>query len=140
MIFWASAEVFRPASSALSQVRRIVEPYLNDAFARTSLADLHVKLRYVPIVMPKDMHARYSERSRVRKKEKIYDCAPHLDCKTFVESDPDRCLREYLRGIALSAPHLAKLGATAQQIGDFDRVLAEAAVQITMRDRSQQLH
>jgi hypothetical protein len=140
MLFWASTETHEPAYAMVRAVRIVVEPYLNKAFDQTSLADFKVKLRYVPIVMPKDMHARYSERSRARKKENIYLCAPHLDYDLFVRGDLDECLREYLRGIALSAPHLAKFGATAQQIQDFEKILAEAADRIMMKVRGQQLH
>lgn len=130
MEFWASAEVFQPADAALDKTRRCVEPFLNTAFAESSLANLECKLRYVPIVMPDNMHARYPARSKLRKKERIYDCAPILDYEVFVEGTFDDQVKEYLRGIALSATHLAALGASPRQIADFEAILATAAERI----------
>lgn len=39
-------------------------------------------------------------------------------------------LREYLREIALSGPQLVQLGATPEQIADFDRIMAAAVPDI----------
>lgn len=130
MIFWASSESYRPAGTVSNEIRRFVEPYLNNAFTQSSLASLEGKLRYVPIIMPKDMHDKYTERSKLRKKQKIYDCAPQLDYDTFVTGTFEEQLKEYIRGIALSAPHLAGLGATEEQIKDFEQIMETAVEQI----------
>jgi hypothetical protein len=130
MEFWASSESYQPVSAALEVARRCVEPFLNAAFAATSLASLQGKLRYVPIVMPARMHARYPARSRLRKKERIYDCAPILDYDLFLEGTFEDQLKEYLRGIGLSAPHLADLGASPQQVEEFKKILATAVDRI----------
>lgn len=130
MEFWAAAEVFKPAYAALNKARRLVEPYLNAAFSASSLATLQCKLRYVPIVMPTDMHARYPARSKLRRKERLYDCAPILNYGVFVDGSIENQLKEYLRGIALSTPHLAELGASPKQIKDFEMILATAAERI----------
>ena len=130
MEFWASAEVHQPADAALDQARRSVEPFLNAALAVSGLATLQCELRYVPIVMPENMHARYPERSKLRKSESVYVCAPFLEYGVFVEGRFEDQLQEYLRGIALSAPHLAGLGASPQQIEEFKAILASAAERI----------
>jgi hypothetical protein len=140
MEFWASAEVYQPASAALVRAERCVEPFLNAAFAASSLATLQCKLRYVPIVMPENMHARYPARSKLRKKERICDCAPILDYDLFVEGQFEHQLREYLRGIALSAPHLAHLGASPQQIEEFKTILAGAVERIISERPDQTRH
>jgi hypothetical protein len=57
--FWASSESHQPAGMGLERARKCVEPFLNSAFTASSLAALQGKLRYVPIVMPEEMHARY---------------------------------------------------------------------------------
>jgi hypothetical protein len=124
--FWASAEVHAPASPALIKVWHIVEPWLNDAFAASDLAPLECELRYVPIVMPKSMHDRYTARSKLRKKDRVYSCAPQLDYDIFVEGTYKEQLREYLRGIALSQHHLASLGASKTQIDRFGEILRKA--------------
>lgn len=130
MIFWASSESFQPAGDNLNAVWKCVEPYLNAEFQDSSLTTLDCKLRYVPIVMPAGMRERYPARSKLRKKERIYDCAPQLDYEVFVEGACEDQLREYLKGIKPSAPHLAKLGATPEQVADFERIMASAAQRI----------
>jgi hypothetical protein len=123
MKFWASTEGYQPAYMASVKVRRAVEPYLNEAFAESNLATLEGKLRYVPIIMPAGMRERYPARSKLRKKERIYDCAPQLNYDVFVEGTFKDQLQEYVRGIAESFPYLAGLGATPQQVADFDRIM-----------------
>ena len=126
MKFWASSESFRPATPALVAVERCVEPYLNAAFENSSLATIDGLIRYVPIVMPEDALGNYPERSKLRRKQNIYDCAPQLDYNVFVDGSLEEQLAEYLRGIALSAPHLAGLGASREQVAEFEAILAGA--------------
>lgn len=130
MEFWASAEVYKPAYEALTKTRRSVEPFLNAALAASSLAAVQGKLRYVPIVMPENMHARYPARSKLRRKERIYDCAPILNYRVFIEGTFEDQLQEYLRGIAESAQHLSGLGATPEQIEEFKVILGGAIERI----------
>jgi hypothetical protein len=104
------------------------------------LAKLQAKLRYVPIVMPEDMHARYRERSKLRKKEQVYDCAPTLDYDVFLTGKFERQLQEYVRGILLSAPHLAALGASPQQIAEFEAILSGAVEHIVAERPDQTRH
>jgi hypothetical protein len=138
--FWASAEVYRPAFPALDKARRCVQPFLNRAFAGSSLSALQCKLRYVPIVMPESMRARYPERSKLRKTQRIYDCAPILDYDLFVDGTFEAQLQEYLHGIALSAPHLAPLGASPQQIEEFKAIIAGAVARIIVERPDETRH
>lgn len=140
MVFWASTEVHQPAYAMVRAVRLLVEPYLNEAFSQSGLAGLKVKLRYIPIIMPVGMQKRYPERSKVRRKEAIVDCAPQLDYDLFVEGNLNLCLREYFRGIAQSAPHLAELRATPRQIEEFERIISEAPQAILAHQNKQLLH
>lgn len=134
MKFWASAEVDLPADYALNRARLCVEPFLNAAFAASSLQFVKAELRYVPIVMSKDGRANYPARSKLLKSQRIYDCAPQLNYEIFVEGTLEDQLREYIRGISESAPHLADLGATPEQIAEFNRIL-ETAVERVLNDR-----
>jgi hypothetical protein len=127
---WSSAEIHEPATEGWWRTWRCVDPYLNAAFASSSLSSLAIKIRYIPIVMPEGMRERYPARSNLRKKQRLYDCAPQLDYKVFVAGSFADQLREYLRGIALSAPHLAALGASASQVAEFKAILAGAAARI----------
>lgn len=136
MKFQASAEVHQAAFAAMDRVRRCVVPFLNAAFAMSSLGALQCTIRYVPIVMPESMHARYPARSKLRKKELLYDCAPILDYDEFLSGNFESQLREYLRGIALSGPHLAALGASKQQVEEFNAILASSAISILHKQQA----
>ena len=140
MVFWASAEVFRLASDSLTATWRSVEPLLNAMFEASSLALLDCELRYIPIVMPEAMRGRYPARSALRKKEQIFICAPQLDYDVFVDGSFEDQLREYLRGIAESGPHLADLGASPQQVEDFNRIMASAVERILAERPDQTRH
>jgi len=124
MYFWESCEAFKPAYVSLVTVARRVELDLNSALEKSALVAFNCELRYVPIVMPVDMHDKYTERSRLSKKNRIYDCAPQLDYELFVHGSFEEQLREYVRGIALSAPHLKRLGATSGQVEEFESILS----------------
>lgn len=130
MIFWGSAEVDFKALEAFVSVEHIVEPYLNKAFANSSLSELDAKIRYVPIVMHDDRKSSYPARSKLRKKQRIYDCAPQLDYDIYISGTQEEQLAEYLRGVAESAPHLAGLGATAEQVQEFERIVENAVKDI----------
>jgi hypothetical protein len=80
--------------------------------------------------MPIGLRDRYPARSKLLKKKRVYDCAPQLDYEIFIGGTFEGQLREYLRGIADSAPHLASLGATPEQIKEFEHILATAAERI----------
>lgn len=140
MEFWASSEVYRFAGPASERARRCVEPYLNSAFAASKLAVLDCELRYVPIIMPGGLRERYPARSELRKRESIYVSAPQLDYDIFVEGTFEDQLREYLRGITESAPHLAGLGATPEQIEDFNKIMATAVERILAERPDQTRH
>ncbi len=106
----------------------------------SSLTTIDAKLRYVPIIMPDGLRGRYPARSKLRKKERIYDCAPQLDYDVFVSGTFEDQLREYVRGIAESAPHLAGLGATPEQIKDFEQIMATAVERILAERPDQTRH
>jgi hypothetical protein len=140
LIFRTSSESYQPAGAGLDRTRRCVEAYLIREFARSSLSKLDAKLRYVPIVMPDNMRWRYPERSELHKKQRIYDCAPQLNYEVFVNGTFEDQLKEYLRGIALSAPHLKGLGATPEQIADFEKIMKEAVERILVERPDQTRH
>jgi hypothetical protein len=104
------------------------------------LATLQCELRYIPIVMPESMHARYPARSKLQKKLRVYLCAPLLDYEVFVSGTFEAQLREYLRGIALSAPHLPALGASSEQVEEFNAILAGAVERILVERPDQTRH
>jgi hypothetical protein len=128
--FWASVEGHMAAYDAITKTRRTVEPFLNSAFAASSLSSLECKLRYVPIIMPDGIRERYPARSKLLKKERIFDCAPQLDYDVFVNGTFEEQLHEYIRGIALSGPYLVGLGASEKQIRDFENIMASAVERI----------
>ena len=90
--------------------------------------------------MPKGMRERYPARSKLRKKAKIYDCAPQLDYEVFVDGTLEQQLTEYLRGISESAPHLAGLGIPPDQVEVFRKIMATALERILAERPDQTRH
>lgn len=128
-------ECFQPAFEAVRKVLNMVERRLNTELALSSLASFECTLRYIPIIMPDNMKGRYPARSKLRKKERLYLCAPQLDYEVFVTGTFEEQLIECCRGISETTPHLAKLDATKEQIEDFRRILEET-IQAILREYS----
>jgi hypothetical protein len=116
---------------------RCVESFLTREFATGVLGALDAKFRYVPVIMPHGMRDQYPARSKLRKKQRIYDCAPQLDYDVFSRGTFEAGLQEYLRGIADAAPRLVGLGATPEQIKVFKDTLAGAADRILIEQPDQ---
>jgi hypothetical protein len=108
---------------------RKVGGFLQAELSLGSLAELPVEIRYVPIVMPSEWHDRYHERSRVRRKQGIYECAPHLDYDVFVNGSEREQIEEYIRGLETSAAYLSEFGASEEHVAAFRQALASAAQQ-----------
>jgi len=137
MELWASSETYQAAGAATEAARRCVVPFLNGAFAASSLSGLNCELWYIPIVMPEDMREHYPARSRRVRGQLAYSCCPQLDYDVFVEGTFEAQLREYIRGIATSVPFLPALGASPQQVQDFISIL-ESAVGRLLAERPDQ--
>jgi hypothetical protein len=133
MRFWASSESDRFCGPALVASEKLVEPLIIAALAEEPLADLEVKIRYVPIVMDEQGQRRYPARSRVRKAQRLYDCAPQLDYLTFKKGRSEEQLAEYLRGLEECRTALPKLGATPPQVQAFMAALDRVARELTAR-------
>ncbi len=118
-----------------------MERYLNERFIRSQqLSELPIVVRYVPIIMPQGMRERYPARSKLRKKERLYDCAPQLDYDTFVTGTFEQQIDEYVRGLFESVAHLQKLGATQEQADEFVALLANAKQVILAESLDQTRH
>ncbi len=133
LAFWASAEVERSAFQNLDAIRRLVEPWLNEAFATSALAQVDGAIWYIPIVMPPASEARYPARSRFQKSKRVYSCCPQLDYAVFVSQDRDAHLKCYLDGLQECAPYLMRLGATIEQTDVFLRLLERAFEELRKR-------
>ncbi len=137
MEIWASAEVHQPADPALERVRLCIEPRLRTALNRSALAEVRIKLRYIPIVMPVHMHKRYPERSKALVKSGICDCAPHLDYNIFIEGKFDQQVDEYMRGLETSFPYLRDLGMTIDQLTQLSGLMNDTATYALKAHRHQ---
>ncbi|WP_439542080.1 hypothetical protein [Hyphomicrobium sp.] len=141
MHFRWSAEVFKDASDGLRRCSKAVDAYLQSGFAKSDkLSDLPITVRYVPIAMPHEALHRYPARSKLRKKERLYDCAPQLDYDVFVSGTFEEQLREYLRGLAETTPHLKELGANDDQVVEFESILRKAVDEILTNEIGQTRH
>lgn len=110
----------------MSATRLCVERYLAPLISQPPLSELKMEVRYVPIVMLKNDLQHYPERSKARIKQQVYVSAPQLNYDIFVGGAWPEQLTEYVRGIALSLPHLHKFGATKEQVETFEAILKAA--------------
>lgn len=133
MEFWASTECFEPAAQAVTHCRRLLEDYLNKALAGTNLAAVKGEFRYVPIVMPPEMAANYPPRSELRKDDGngVYCCAPQLDYETFIKGSFEQQMAEHTRGILMEAAQITGLGASLDQVNEFEDLVITARFDIT---------
>jgi hypothetical protein len=133
-----SAELFKDAGAAYRRTSAAVKRYLLRSFSESSaLSSLPVTVRYIPIIMPDQLRERYPPRSRLRAKERLYDCAPQLIYDTFVCGTFEQQIEEYIRGLSESVPHLEKLGATAEQVAQYETILRQAR-DVILRDELDQ--
>ncbi|MBI4923924.1 MAG: hypothetical protein HY834_19495 [Devosia nanyangense] len=123
MYFWESCEIYRPASKAFVPIARYFFRVVNDVLSTSNLASLECEFRYIPIVMPEGMRERYPARSRLRKKTRVYDCAPQLNYDLFVGGTFEAQVREYAMGIAREIPKIKGLGASDGQIAEFEAII-----------------
>lgn len=126
MEFWASSETYLPASAGVESVRQTTEPILNRLLAQSRFADVQIRIRYIPIVMPSVMHEKYTPRSQARLKQRILDCAPQIDYDVYLDGDFPKQLDTYLDGIKTAFPMLLKFGLTLTDVSDLKALLSEA--------------
>lgn len=129
MHYYASMEVERDADPAAFAVQKLVGSFITGAIEISdSLRALDCSVRYVPIIMGETRRERYPARSRLRKKQRLYDCAPQLAYEPFVSGTRLAQLVEYCRGLGEAVDHLPALGASTSQTEEFRSIL-EAAPQ-----------
>ena len=133
MLLWESSETSGEALKKLNEFTRLVEDMMNEAFRTSSLETFDAKIRYVPIIMEEKFRARYPARSRVERKNRIYNCCPQLDYDTFVAAAPAERALIYLDGLRECGAGLAKLGATPAQVAEFDAILDEVGRRVAAR-------
>lgn len=133
MQYWSSSESTQLAAEKLSEVWGAVDIALTEALARSSLADFDAKIRYIPIIMDERFRARYPARSRLERKNRIYNCCPQLDHDAFVAAAPAERALIYLEGLRECGAGLAKLGATPAQVAEFDAILTEVGRRVAAR-------
>jgi len=131
MELFFSSEVDQSALLGNHETEQLVKPLLEAAVAREPLASLDVKIRYIPIIMTEENRARYPARSRVKHKERIFNCCPQLDIQPFLTGSKTERIKTFLSGLRECGPALKKLGATTEQIGAFDRILDETLKKLT---------
>jgi hypothetical protein len=133
MEYWSSSESNGDILEVLVKTSWFVDEQIIDAIRDGSLAAFDIKLRYIPIIMTADRRARYPARSRVERKNRIYNCCPQLDYDAFVSGTPVERVAIYLDGLRGCGPGLAKLGATPEQVAEFDRILDDTLQIVTER-------
>jgi hypothetical protein len=118
-----AAEVDESSLLGLHDIRLTIETAIDDYIAHSPLKDLDVEILYVPIVMDPVRRLRYPARSRMYRGNKKYGCSPQLDDQPFVARDLKAAAREYLRGLEECQGHLARMGASVEQVESFGHML-----------------
>jgi hypothetical protein len=127
------AEISKGVLDALHHVDALTENELSSGFSRGCLGEFDIQLNYVPIIMSADKLDRFPARSRAYKAKKRYACCPQLDYDAFVSGTPAERVAIYLDGLRGCGPGLAKLGATPEQVAEFDRILDDTLQIVTER-------
>ena len=144
MNYALSVETDREVYPNFKLVERSVERFLKVRLNIGALGDSSIKLRYIPVIMPKESLASYPARSKVRKRENLYDCAPQLNYDIFLHGTFNDQLREYLRGLDEATLGLKKLGATPEVVAEFETLLdncfSECSVPKTTDQRNPNRH
>lgn len=120
---------------AITFAHRGIDPLIAEAITASTLQTINGSLIYVPIVMPIEMHERYKERSRYVQRARTYECCPRLNHQIFLRGDPEDIVVEYLRGLALAAPHLHRLGASDAQAAEFLSALTQVGSRALLERR-----
>ncbi len=129
----SSSETSGQAGEKWRAIWSIVEDNLNEAFKSSTLETFDAKIFYIPIIMDEQFRARYPARSRVERKNRIYNCCPQLDHDAFVAAAPAERALIYLEGLRECGAGLAKLGATPAQVAEFDAILDEVGRRVAAR-------
>jgi hypothetical protein len=132
--FWSSMEVFHPAYAAAKSVDRAVLHYLTEAIGKSILRDLDGEIAFIPVIMPVEMHKRYKEIIRYRKKDNHIELRPHLNYELFVGDDRTSQLTNYIGGIERGLALMPKLGASPEQIEALREILCDATSKIAVAD------
>lgn len=125
MKFWASAETDALAFDNIYNVTKYIEPKINRSLQLSSLSEIYLKIRYIPIVMSDDSINMFPSRSKVRKKSRIYDCAPQLGFRIFTSGTCNEHIENYLNGLRECASRLNEFGTSKEQAQEFIRILEE---------------
>ena len=126
MEFWSSSESYGPASENVSRARNIIEPYINSRIRCSKLLEVECKIRYIPIVMPKEMHVKYTLRNRANIKSRTLDISSYLTFDIFVLDDLKTQLLEYCNGICEHLHLLDRFEFSESQISELEKIVREA--------------
>ncbi|OYW58806.1 MAG: hypothetical protein B7Z10_11675 [Rhodobacterales bacterium 32-66-7] len=131
MEFFFSSEVDKTALFQMHEVGEAVRISLTDAVAKSTLSELDVRVRYIPIIMKAENLARFPARSRLERKNRIFNCCPQLDIQIFLTGTRSERVAVFVNGLRECGPALAKLGATSEQVAEFDRILDHSLASLT---------
>ncbi len=119
------AEIDRSVYDAYNKTSLSAEEAIDSAMAESTLREFDAKIRYIPIIMDETGRARYPARSRLERKKRIYNCCPQLPIEPFLTGTARERFEVYIGGLRECGPALAKLGASKEQVAEFDRILDE---------------
>lgn len=141
MEFLASAALFKDAGTAYKKTSAAAKRYLLRSLSESAvLSSLPITIRYVSIIMPDELRDRYPPRFKLRTRERLYDCAPQLSYEIFISGTFEQQIDEYMRGLEESVHYVEELGATDEQIAQYEAILREARIVILRDELDQTRH
>lgn len=113
------------APTALARYQQIAQNSLvelNVALSSGSLSMLDFELVYCPIILSAEDREIYPSRSFFDPSENKYHCNPYLDFDEFISGPLGAARGAYYSGIKEAKQFLGTIGATDQQLQEFENI------------------
>jgi hypothetical protein len=136
MDYSSSAECHVSVIGRVGPIGIAISDVVNRPEAKRKFDHIDLKIRYTPIIMPPDWLDKYTDRTKVRKKQRILDCAPQLDYNKFREGSYEDSVLEFVSGIDHCLSLLGLLGVSDSSVGQIKRLFRDAAQKIIVEPTS----
>jgi len=134
MKFGYSAETSSGIEKQLNFIFGEIAPLLKKKLERFQIEAGEVELLYVPIIMHSGDKERYPARSCLKRGGRVFNCCPQLDFEVFKSRCKTAILEEYFRGLNEVPSALKKLGATSDEISQFQASLVSLIEEFRSND------
>lgn len=130
MEYGYSSETEKEVLERVLLVGRTAAELITMRLGAGELANIDVKIGYVPIIMSPELTPRYPARTKVSHKRRALECAPQLDYEIFLRQSLETVAKEYVRGIIDCLPLLSRLGLHNSEIGQVEQFFAHVSADL----------